>query len=454
MYHRPKFLSHIFIYLSLLFISFLLGQRVFASSSDIFIPDAQKNAVLISLMPKEKFYKHKPTQANIYQYDDSPLGKREPLLIVHGLRAEYYPAFRWGKLIKRLNANKEFADKFKIYLARYDTTISLDKTVPQMQEKIAALYHSSGNKPIVVLALSIGGNLIYESMLNPETDKQIKMFISMGTPFHGSPLFSADWLQYGIYKNLAWPWTRIDHSLAYRLYFARNPILLVDYRWDNCDQAIPMVGKFASKLPLGPSGFLAADQAINNRMVSVNKRNFDKSKLITYSGYVLNPYQLPNARRVIESTFLAPYTMFTISLPFHLAREHAVLKMLNRIIATVITTEPAAKKVNNNFVYVLNDGITPIASSMFLADQYSTQKALTHEADLEKLRPFVDVRTARVFRNIDHLTYMDGDKPGVIFKNIRDELNPKDGVRDIFNWILHDLECTSASENLAQNRDT
>ena len=142
-------------------------------------------------------------------------------------------------------------------------------------------------------------------------------------------------------------------------------------------------------------------------MVAINKRNFDKNKLITYSGYLLNPYQLPEPARVMESTFMFPYTLVTTGLPAYLAREHAVLKMLNRVIGTVVTTEETAKRDKTNFVYALNDGITPIMSSMFLADKYCGQAGLVREIDLMNLKPLIDVRTARIFRNIDHLTYLD-----------------------------------------------
>ncbi len=75
--------------------------------------------------------------------------------------------------------------------------------MPQIQAKIAELYNAGGKKPVTVLALSMGGNIVYESMLQPETDKQMQLFLTMATPFHGSPLFSCDWLQYSIYKNHA-----------------------------------------------------------------------------------------------------------------------------------------------------------------------------------------------------------------------------------------------------------
>ncbi len=460
MFYRPKFLTVAFNYFLLLAALFNLVCQAALAAPDI------ENIVIarasahhdadssFSLLPKGKFYKHKPLDVAIYQYDDTALAKRTPLLIVHGLRAEYYPCFRWEKLIRRLNSNKEFASKFKIYLARYDSTAPLDKTVPQMQQKIAEFYQLVGSKQIVALALSMGGNVLYESMLDPQINDKIKLLMAMGTPFHGSPLFSADWLKYGIYKNLSFPWTRIDHSIAYKLYFSRNPNLLQDLRWDNCDGAIPNVGHFASRLPLGPKGNLIPARSVNPRMVAINQKNFDKNKLITYSGYQLNPYQLPETKRIIENTFLGPYTMFTIALPAYLAREHPVLKMLNRVISTVPTTESASKRAQTNFVYVLNDGITPVISSLFLADPRCATHGLSREVDLIKIRPYVDVHTARIFRNIDHLTYIDGSRPGVAPNTMRDELNPGAGNRDIFNWILFDLDCVTAEKETLQSKDT
>ncbi len=463
MFYCAKFLSRPFYYFLLLIVIVLSLSSGVQAEPDKFSDSSngtgnqpvQNNHSPFSLLPKGKYYKKKPAQAAIYQYDDSLLANRAPLLIVHGLRAEYYPCFRWEKLIKRLNANKDFASKFKIYLARYDSTALLDKTVPEMQQRIAELYQSVGRKPIIALALSMGGNVLYESMLSPQTDQQVKLLMAMGTPFHGSPLFSADWLKYGIYKNISFPWTRIDHSIAYKLYFARNPNLLADLRWDNCDGAIPDIGHFASRLPFGPKGNLTPERSVNPRMVAINKKNFDKSKLITYSGYLLNPYQLPETARIIENTFLGPYTMFTIALPAYLAREHPVLKMLNRVISTVPPTEIASKRAKTNFVYVLNDGITPVLSSLFLPDAHCATYGLSREADLIKIKPFVDVRTARIFRNIDHLTYIDGTRPSVVIPNtMRDELNPEAGNRNIFNWILFDLDCAVKDDESMQSRDT
>jgi hypothetical protein len=129
--------------------------------------------------------------------------------------------------------------------------------------------------------------------------------------------------------------------------------------------------------------------------------------------------------------------------------------MLNRVIGTVVTTSETAKRAKTNFVYALNDGITPVISSMFLADKNCTRDDLARETDLMKLKPLTDVRIARVFRNIDHLAYLDGNRHGVVFGTaMRDELNPGAGVRDIFNWIILDLNNAVVGDNVAQGYDT
>src|SRR4051794_31443751 len=45
------------------------------------------------MLPVKKSLKTKPTNAQVYQWDEKPLGDRSPFLFVHGLRGEYYPAF-------------------------------------------------------------------------------------------------------------------------------------------------------------------------------------------------------------------------------------------------------------------------------------------------------------------------------------------------------------------------
>jgi hypothetical protein len=406
--------------------------------------------------PKGRILKKKPDKVSIYEWDRAPLGSRAPFLFVHGLRGEYRPNFRWDRVVKRFVNNSEFSSQYKVYLLRYDSTAREDKIVPQFRQAIATLSRTANQRPITILALSIGGNLTYEGMLDKDTDQRIRLAMTLGTPFHGSPLFNEDWIQYSVYKNFAMPWTRVDHSLAFRMYFHHNPNLLEDFNWDNTDNFIPDVGRFTSWLPLGPHGELNAKDPQNSRLVALNSdKSFDKKKLITYSCYLVNPYMESEPRRVIQSLVLAPYILLTMKLQAHLAREHSVLKLLNSEISSVVSSKEAITKAGTRFPYQLNDGIAPVASALFLPDNVLQTKAIEKESDLPTIREATDVRIARVFRNADHLTFIDGFRPLHTKSLMHDELNPESGARSIFDWMLTDfLQTREPAGDLAASKPT
>jgi len=413
------------------------------------VAEEKKAPVGFKTLPKRSV-KARPSTVVIFELDEKPLGERQPFLLVHGLRGEYYPSYRWAKVIKRLNADKDFSGHFKIYMARYDTLSNISQTVPSMQAALAKLYEASNQRPIRVMALSIGGNLVYESMLDVQTDKQVSLLMALGTPFLGTPLFNADWLLYGMYKNLATPWERIDHAIAYRLYFAKNRSLQTEFAWVNSDQAIPDVGRFSSLLPFGPKGDLNANASANKRLFALDQHAVDHKKLITYGGYLLSPYLKSKYERRFETAILYPYDLVTVELPAHLLREHPVLKLLNQAIAAVPATAAAEVRAHTRYVYGLNDGITPVASALFLPQSFCASRSLSLPSDVLKAKDAIDVKTARVFRNIDHLSFIDGTQSILKFggsSTLKDELNPQDGEKDIFGWMLSDLNHSFEESN-------
>ncbi len=387
----------------------------------------------------KKILRVRPNVVKIYEYDNTPLGDREPLLFVHGLRGELYPHFRWPKVLHEMKNKKDLHARYKIYLARYSTQDRIDSTVHEYRKAIARLYEVTGNRPVTVVALSMGGNLAYQGMVDKETDSKIRALLTMGTMYHGSPLFTIDWMQYSLYKRLCWPLTRLDHSLAYRLYFNKNKNLVSDFSWDDTDNTMPNVGRFRSKLLFGPKGQLTLVQDVNNRLARLNAEPTSKKKIIAYSGYLINPYMHPSAERIIENTFMYPVTFVTQKFPAHLAREHPVLGFMNRDIANIATSRDSAKAAGTPFIFGLNDGITPVTSAICLPEEAMKSALIAKEVDIPKLKNMVDVGTARVFRNIDHLTFIDGYRPVTASSLIKDELNPDDGTRTMWDWLLYDL---------------
>lgn len=461
MYH-PKNLVHtacLALLLALYLNQIFMTTACLAGQTASGIPSLQQASVestSYQLVPSRRDCRNKPSKITLYESDTTPLGDRRPFLLVHGLRGEYYHGFRWDALVNHFQANEQFSKTYKIYLARYDSLAPLSETVPLMKGTIADLYGSASKRPLTVMALSIGGNLVYEAMLDRDTDSRVDYLFTLGTPFRGSPLFCADWFKYSLYKNFSLPLTRIDHAVAYRLYFGRNPNLLKDYGWDNCDKSIPDVGRFASLLPFGPRGNLIAENAENKQLSNLPDKNFDKKKLVTYSGYLLNPFLLPKGKRLIASVLLAPYDFCTIELMAHLGKEEPVLKMLDRQIAGIRPNASAAQRANCRFVYALNDGITPLASALFLPAKVVASQPLAKESDIAKIKDSTDVGRARVFRNIDHLAFIGGARPSkrAKFKPLPDELNPDTKSLGIFDWMLSDIAQHDADKSRLARQDT
>lgn len=395
-----------------------------------------------ALPPGKKQLKKTPKEVEVYEFDSSPLDNRAPFLLVHGLRGEFWPSFRWEKVAHRFNNDPKFHQRYKIYLARYSTLTSFRKVIPDFRNALSRLYAVGNNQPITIMALSMGGNLVYESMLDEETDSKVRSVISLGTPFHGSPLFSKEWLQYSLYKRLCMPITRVDHSLALRFYFDRNKNLLTDLCWDNADKAVPDVGKFKSKLLFGPKGNLTVAKTANTKLFKLNENNANiKRKFITYSGYMDNPYlESSKSRRYLEKTMLYPLTFWWVKFPAHLAREHAVLNLLNHDIACVTVNDSWKSRIAANpFLYALNDGITPLSSALFLPDSTLESVALVTPNTISQLKDKIDVNFARVFRGADHLTYIDGARHLRTSTRLRDDLNPNQPERDMMTWMLGDI---------------
>jgi hypothetical protein len=416
--------------------------------------DASVISDTFALPPTRKKELKKPfDDVILYQFDNTPLGDRKPLLMVHGLRGEFYPYFRWQKVSENFKKDATFNKNYKIYFCRYPTLVRLENTTPKFSKAIDKLYAACNERPITIVALSMGGNLVYESMVDPSTESKIKAVMAMGSPFHGSPLFNEDWMQYSLYKRLSMPWTRVDHSLALKLYFNRNQNLLADLGWDDIDKTIPQGGKFKSKLLFGPKGEMNAEKVANARLQKLNENNTHiKRKFITYGGYMTNPYLEPAAERYLENAAMYPFTFWTIKLPSHLAREHPVLKLLNRDIACVEVSKSWKEKTNPPYLFALNDGITPLSSALFLPAEALNTVPLTSLDSVKKLRDRTDVKLARAFKDVDHLTYIDGDRPFTLARKVQDELRPEDGEKDIFSWMLGDIvNIDSVGQKLADD---
>lgn len=392
------------------------------------------------LPPSEKELKIPPSTVEIYQYDETPIGNRSPFLLVHGLRGEFREGFRWEMVVQNLMKKPEFRNKYKIYFARFNTYVLLDSVKKQFQQSVKELYQNNGKRPITIMALSMGGNLVQESLDDLEVQSDVEKIITLGTPFHGSPLFCFDWLRYSIIRNHSVPWVRADLALSYKLYFRLHPNLLEDLRWDNSDNGIPQIGKFSTWFPFHITGDLDLQRMENLRIARFNELKIDKKKFICYGGYLLTPYASPHKPSHLTKAIKWPWWFATCTVPYHMGFEHPVLRALNFEMGRMVVAGKDLKEaLRGSSRYSMNDGITPLVSALFLPNDVMAKDPVAREPSLSKIRKSIDIGRARVFRQIDHITFVDNYRPHHLSKEMRDELNPNLPPRSVFDWMMLDI---------------
>jgi pimeloyl-ACP methyl ester carboxylesterase len=383
-----------------------------------------------------------PKDAELYEHDNSPLAARIPLLMIHGGGGESRPGCRMDGIGNYLNDDADFRNRFKVFYLRYDSTLPLVQSSKQAHDRILELSRAAG-KPIYLIGYSMGGNVTQRALTDAQTDDAVDLVLTMGTPFHGSPLFSEGWFEYCLKKNMNYPWSKLMRTLAVRMYFKKHPQYLQELGWDNVDNNIPDVGNFRSLIGIGPRGNLVADKESNKKLARVNlDGNLTKAKFVTYSGYMANQYLLPSPKRQIYIALMTPWNFLTLKLPVYLGNERAALAVLNRDIGRMRTEARGSKFSTGTRPYVLNDGLAPVTSCvLFSPEAFQTFPILT-ESDLDDVSDMLDVRLARSFRNIDHVTFADGAPPRRFLQSkvVKDTMHPHEKPRMMFDWILTDIK--------------
>lgn len=360
-----------------------------------------------------------PKGVEIYQFDTTALGSRRPLLLVHGLLGEYHPRFRWQKLADYLNRDATFHQQYKIYLARYDSHASLDTIADEF--KVAFRQLAPAGR-LTVVAISLSGAIIRHAMSDPAVEKSIDKVLTMGSFFRGSPLFCSDWMQKSIHRrHVLAPFFRLDRGLGYKLYFARHRNLNSDYAWDNVDGQMP--SEFYPQ---------SVDSAISRGRTA--EREPGDAKFVVYAGFLRNEF-VPRRHGAVRTFLVSPVTFLRTTVPTHLGAEHAALRFLNYLIADVLPKEPGSDAI----VYPLNDGISPVSSSLLLTNEFVSRAALNSLDALQSIRGHSNARKARLFDDIDHLTFIEEQRPRGSETNIADVLSPDEPARPMFAWILKDL---------------
>jgi PGAP1-like protein len=388
----------------------------------------------------------KPNSIELLQADRTVIGSRKPLVLINGLHSEYLRQCHWTKMMKHLTADSEFNKTFKVYFARYDSEAPLSETAPAFKRAIGELYARTGGRQATIVALSMGGNVVQFAMCDKQLNSKVARVLTLGTPFHGSPLFTEDWIQYSLHKNRSVLLSRYVDSETVSVYLKSNRILAKYLGWDNFDRRIPSPGRFRSFMPFGPKGVLTAEADANTSLCSLNSGgDLDRTKFVTYAAYLPNQYTgRPHSILRSAGDLLTSQLLYTSVLPK--PRRRPILHRFNWELSRVICKSDGTSSMSHP--YALNDGVAPITSALLLHGSASENGSrFADESSIEQLRSEIDVGSARLFRGIDHLTFVDGSRPLFSPKLIKDQLNPSESGRSIFDWVKLDLMNSVKTEN-------
>jgi hypothetical protein len=138
------------------------------------------------------------TQSEILKitpYDSTPIGDREPLLLIHGWNWDGLPAppyLLWDDFLNYYNARNDLKSNFKVYTVGYWSNLVSVKDLGTKLKNEIELNTDISSKPISIMAHSMGG-LVSRSLMNENTKpggglygEKIKKLITLGTPHRGT----------------------------------------------------------------------------------------------------------------------------------------------------------------------------------------------------------------------------------------------------------------------------
>lgn len=239
-------------------------------------------------------------RSGLEAYDDTPLGDRIPLVLIHGIGASASTQYNWERFLDYAEKEKPFMGRYKIYLYHYDSSRSVPDISLNLRQTLHGFIGGLGGRKIKILAYSEGGLLTRNAMQDDYVDQHTEEVITVATPFHGSPLANPEWLRQQIRTESPFSLVRIGQRLAYNITGRLYPSFKEDFHWDNFDGAIP-AEQYSRHYP----NVVKTDYALAR-----------KEKFITYGSYFgmeVNPdalpevlgveTELPKERRIFANLF-------------------------------------------------------------------------------------------------------------------------------------------------------
>ncbi len=368
------------------------------------------------ILAGEKLPASLPGIEHIVPYHGIEPDDRMPLILIHGIGPEKGEYFNWGRFLKYAEQNPEFKKRFKVYLFHFNPADPLDKSAGILRDSLKKFLARNGEHPFRVIALSQGGIVFRRAYEDPDIRQATDRIITVGTPFHGTPLANRYWMKAQTKNNSVLDPLRYTLGLTYGVVENKFPNFMADYCWDNVD--------------------LGLDTRKNGnpdfRCRGTDRPLFNTARFITYGSFF------------DVETEAQSYLLEQLDCPLDLPREKSVglfsRARLFDLAGGRISGMPLANGETVGYpLMIYNDGVTPISSSLWLGRFTNGETAEIRQKILwQAIKGLKNTDQARLFAGMDHQNWMLGTTR-TSSNNVADLLNPDDPARPVFDWFIHDL---------------
>ena len=313
-------------------------------------------------------------------WKEIPIGKpkyksRIPLVLVHGYGQERDKQTLWGwkRFLEHARTNQSAFEDFDIYIWRHDTSLPIGfngctGNAAQLAEYVDTLStnYAPGAK-ILFVAHSRGG-LVVRAFMNYEGqgDKVLGL-VTLGTPHHGSPLAVPEWAAIG-WHNSMHPGTELffDFFMSDResAVFGTDRIGSLNLGWDNLDNAISQQTVLSLNVEFAVDGkvYLTPND-MNNPSKGLDPTvfysNTYKSKFGTL--YELNQKEKYHTKIVAFAAYQEDINDKSLKLFEVFSDSNSLLQLSASILSKC---HKGIINIKSNFL--LNDGLVPLQSALFL----------------------------------------------------------------------------------------
>ncbi|MBY0450041.1 MAG: hypothetical protein K2X01_05385 [Cyanobacteria bacterium] len=373
--------------------------------------------------------------------DTTPLNNREPLVLIHGIGGESQHCFNWCGFINRAEGTPGFDQHFKIYRVRYESRKSVPAISKALQLKLEHWIQAENIHRFNVLAYSEGGLVFRNAFESPIISLAAGRVITVGSPFHGSPLASPSWIRQQLLQDSRLSPVRMTNRLSYWVTKKLYPDFEADFHWDNFDQAMP-------------TQLNSISQGLNTQALNRDHYALEVHRnLITYGSFFGTDEA---SRTALQEVLMLPVAVqqekprwqsFWSKNPIN----HTVFGLVQKNIAKL----PLAKYLQKQSLpsmTLYNDGISPISSSLWLG-RY-TRKMGFIASPIERLwlalAQLKGDSHARLFGAVDHRDLMNGASR-LDEAKVMDLLHPKEPAKTVFEWYIQDLMAEQKAAVISQH---